>query len=123
MSPKGNPFQALQKIFHEPSRLAIMSALCVATDGLTFSELKKECDLTDGNLNRHLKVLKEHEAVRATKTFVKDKPRTTVTITATGLSHFSNYLEALADVMKVAQAALPKEKPAPLLPREKRAAT
>lgn len=110
MTKKENNYQALEKIFHEPARLAIMSALCAAADGLTFTELKAECDLTDGNLNRHLKVLKENKVVRVKKAFVDDKPRTTAYLTAKGLDRFSEYLEALADVMKQAQAALPKEK-------------
>ena len=116
MSSETNPFQALEKIFHEPSRLAIMSALCVATDGASFGELKETCGLTDGNLNRHLKVLKENKAVRIKKTFVGEKPRTTVFITAKGLDRFNDYLEALAGVMKQARKALPKQKKVPATP-------
>jgi DNA-binding transcriptional ArsR family regulator len=117
MSNEVNPFLALEKIFHEPSRLAIMSALCTAPDGVAFSELKTTCDLTDGNLNRHLKVLTESKVVRVKKTFVNDKPRTTLFITTKGLDRFNDYLEALADVMKHARKALPKEKVAKTLPR------
>ena len=40
-------------------RLAITSALCQADDGKAFADLKQLCNLTDGNLNRHLKVLEE----------------------------------------------------------------
>ena len=116
MNKEENPFQALEKIFHEPNRLAIMSALCTATDGATFSELKAGCGLTDGNLNRHLKVLKESKAVRVKKAFVDDKPRTTIYITAKGLDRFNDYLEALADVMKQARKALPKQKRVPATP-------
>jgi DNA-binding transcriptional ArsR family regulator len=123
MNKKENAFQALEKIFHEPSRLAIMSALCTAADGMTFSELKTECDLTDGNLNRHLKVLKESKVVHAKKEFVDDKPRTTLTITTKGLDRFNDYLEALADVMKQARKALPKTKAAQAIPDGKPATT
>lgn len=123
MTKKENAFQSLEKIFHEPARLAIMSALCMATDGMTFTELKRECDLTDGNLNRHLKVLKESKVVRIRKAFVDDKPRTTVTVTAKGLERFNDYLEALADVMKQARKALPKDKAAKAAPGGKTATT
>lgn len=112
MSRGKNPFQALEKIFHEPNRLAIMSALCVASNGMSFSKLKSECNLTDGNLNRHLKVLKESKVVRLEKKFVDDKPRTTVFITTKGLDRFNEYLDALADVMKQAREALPKQQTA-----------
>ena len=108
MDKDNNPFQALEKIFHEPSRLAIMSALCAASGGLTFTELKQECDLTDGNLNRHLKVLKESDVVRVEKAFVDDKPRTTVFLSTKGLDRFNDYLEALAEIMKLTRATLPK---------------
>lgn len=110
MSAEENPFQALEKIFHEPNRLAIMSALCAADAGLSFSDLKQACDLTDGNLNRHLKVLKESGAVRVKKAFIDDKPRTTVFLSAKGLSRFNEYLEALASVVEQARDALPAQK-------------
>ena len=105
-----NPIQELKKIFHEPNRLAIMSALCAADGGLTFGELKEGCALTDGNLSRHLKVLKEDKAIRIKKEFVDDKPRITVFITAKGLNHFNAYLEALAFVIEQAREALPVQK-------------
>jgi DNA-binding transcriptional ArsR family regulator len=108
--PNENPYTALEKIFHEPARLAIISALCAADKGITFSNLKAECNLTDGNLNRHLKVLKESDVVRVKKAFVADKPQTTIFISPAGLDRFNEYLEALADVMKRARKALPKEK-------------
>ena len=101
--------EALEKIFHEPNRLAIMSALCAADVGLSFNELKEACRLTDGNLNRHLKVLEEAGAVRIRKSFVASKPRTTVTLSKKGLDRFGEYLEALAGVLEKARAALPAE--------------
>jgi len=107
MNDEKSPFQALEKLFHEPNRLAIMSSLCAADHGLTFSQLKDECALTDGNLNRHLKVLRESRAIRIEKKFVDDKPRTTIFITDAGLDRFSDYLEALADIMKQTRATLP----------------
>ena len=103
--------EALEKIFHEPNRLAIMSALCAADDGLSFNELKEACRLTDGNLNRHLKVLEEARAVRIRKSFVASKPRTTVTLSKQGLDRFGEYLEALAKVLEKARSALPADEP------------
>lgn len=104
-----NPYDALEKIFHEPNRLAIMSAICAADDGMTFNELKEACTLTDGNLNRHLKVLEEAGAVKIRKTFVENKPRTTVQITKTGLDRFNEYLSALSEVLDKAKQSLPAE--------------
>jgi len=105
-----NPYEALEKIFHEPNRLAIMSAVCAADKGLSFIELKEACDLTDGNLNRHLKVLEDAGVVRIEKKFVDAKPRTTVLISGKGLDRFNEYLSALSEVLKKAKNSIPDEK-------------
>ena len=104
------PYDQLERMFHEPNRLAILSALCAAAEGLTFSALKQQCNLTDGNLNRHLKVLKETGAICLKKEFVDDKPRTTVFISQTGLVRFQQYLGALQQVLNAARKALPAQK-------------
>ena len=100
---------ALERLFHEPSRLAILSALCAARDGLSFTELRDACRLTDGNLSRHLKALEEEEVVRISKAFVGDKPRTTVALTRHGLARFSLYLDTLAAVLQDAKRAAQQE--------------
>lgn len=105
------PFEALERIFHEPNRLAIMSSLCASDDPITFVELKAQCSLTDGNLNRHLKVLEESGAITITKRFVKKKPQTRVKLSATGLTRFSQYLEALDTILAAARQALPATAP------------
>jgi DNA-binding transcriptional ArsR family regulator len=104
-----SPYEALERIFHEPNRLAIMSALCAADEGLPFTELRDACGLTDGNLNRHLKVLDAAGVLRVKKVFVDAKPRTTVALSKKGLRRFSEYLEALNAVLVAAQAAMPAE--------------
>lgn len=114
MKPGDVQADALERIFHEPSRLAIMAALCAAPKGLRFPELKEQCGLTDGNLNRHLLVLQEAGVVRSEKDFAGLKPRTTLTLSKTGLRRFEEYLAALEDVLKTAKKALvPARKTAP----------
>ena len=105
-----NPFSALKTVFHEPSRLAIVSHLCSDTDGVPFTELKKHCVMTDGNLSRHLRVLEEAGAVRIEKSFVGVKPRTTIFITESGLEAFLDYLSALGTVLQTAARSM-EEKP------------
>lgn len=100
------PYTALKTIFHEPNRLAIMSALSGAIGGLTFSELKQECALTDGNLSRHLKTLEEAQAIHIEKTFVGVKPRTTVFLSDDGRERFLEYLKALQEVLQKTTASL-----------------
>ena len=103
-----NKYDDLKRIFHEPKRLAIMSALCASQCGkLTFPELKQICAVSDGNLNRHLKVLKEAGAVTVKKKFQGVKPCTIVHLSAKGLNHFKDYLEALEQVLKEALESMP----------------
>ena len=107
--PALDPNSALERLFHEPSRLAILSALCAAGDGIPFTELRDACHLTDGNLNRHLKVLEEAGVIRIRKAFVDEKPRTTVSLTREGLTRFSLYLDTLASVLQDARRAARRE--------------
>ena len=102
-----NVYDALERIFHEPNRLAIMSAVCAADEGISFSELREQCNLTDGNLNRHLKVLQEAGVVRVEKAFVDLKPRTTIFLSDRGVQRFGEYLDALSGVLDKARNALP----------------
>lgn len=110
---------ALERIFHEPNRLAILAALCAQPAGLRFRDLRDTCRLTDGNLNRHLKVLEESRVIRIAKQFVDGKPCTTIHLSKAGLKRFQEYLTALEQVLAAAQQALPAEHraPAPLLGR------
>ena len=111
MPKKVNPYSALNKLFHEPNRLAIVSSLSAAEDGITFNELKQECALTDGNLSRHLRFLHRGRIIRIKKTFVKSKPQTTIFLTDRGRDSFVSYLEALEQVLMKAAESVASEKP------------
>lgn len=104
-----NLYSGLKKLFHEPSRLAIMSALSRSSDSLTFSQLKDECELTDGNLSSHLKMLEDAGVVELKKSFVNSKPRTEISITEEGRESFIDYLKALEEVLKNAAEAISAE--------------
>lgn len=101
-----NLYAGLKRIFHEPSRLAIMSALCREVDGLTFNELKEECELTFGNLSSHLKSLQDAKVIKIQKFFVGKKPCTRVSLTEKGRQSFVDYLKALEEVLKKAAQAV-----------------
>jgi DNA-binding MarR family transcriptional regulator len=96
----------VEKAYHEPSRFAILCALCASDSGMTFNELKKDCGLTDGNLNGHLRILERAGAIKIKKTFVDLKPRTTVYLTEKGLENFADYVDTLARVLKKGKKAL-----------------
>ena len=123
MNDKTKNFDALEKVFHEPNRMAILSVLCASREGMPFTELRDRCGLTDGNLNRHIRTLEEEGVVRCTKAFVNDKPRTTVILTASGAKRFQVYLDALTEVLKQAKSALRHESAKAPFPAVARLAT
>jgi DNA-binding MarR family transcriptional regulator len=87
----------LDRLIHERTRLAIVSALA-ANDSLSFSELKKLLDATDGNLSVHARKLEEAKYVSCTKSFHGRVPRTDYRLTSAGrqaLERYLNHMEAL----------------------------
>lgn len=94
-----NPCSQLERIFHEPARLIIMSQLLGAVDGVTFTELRDACGLTDGNLSRHLAALERVKAIRIEKSFAGHRPQTTVSLSKQGREDFMTYLQALEAVL------------------------
>ncbi|MDA0322744.1 MAG: transcriptional regulator [Verrucomicrobia bacterium] len=111
MTEPGSPYDALARVFHEPNRLAIMSALAAEDKGIAFTDLKATCNLTDGNLSRHLKALEDTGAVRIEKSFVGVKPRTTISMTVGGRAQFTTYLDALEQVLRAAEQAVAHSAP------------
>jgi len=105
-------FSNLDRVFHERGRLAICTALTGAADGMSFTQLQEACELTDGNLNRHLHALAEMGIVQTQKITGKGRPQTIVRITAQGRSQFLDYVDALEAVVRDVQRAR-KNKPSP----------
>src|SRR5262245_61994672 len=60
-------YEGLNRVFHEKARLGVMTSLSARPAGLSFSDLKELCSLSDGNLNRHLAVLQEAGFVKVRK--------------------------------------------------------
>src|SRR5215831_7739759 len=87
----------LDRLIHERLRLGILSALSV-NESLTFNELKKLLDTTDGNLSVHARKLEEAGYVGCTKSFEGRMPRTDYRLTASGrraLERYLDHMEAL----------------------------
>jgi DNA-binding transcriptional ArsR family regulator len=97
-------FNALDRAFHEPNRLQILSILAAAPQGLAFGELKTKTGLTDGNLSRHVKTLETAGAVRVEKSFVGVKPRTTLVLSDEGRQRLLTYLDHLEKVLTTAKS-------------------
>ena len=92
----------LDRLVHERLRLGILSALSV-NESLTFNELKKLLDTTDGNLSVHARKLEEAGYLSCAKSFEGRMPRTDYRMTAAGrraLERYLDHMEALIQAMR-----------------------
>lgn len=95
----------LDKLIHERLRLGIISALA-ASDSLSFNELKKLLQTTDGNISVHARKLEDAGYIQCTKTFKDRMPLTEYKITKPGkaaLEKYIGHMEALIKTMKGAK--------------------
>lgn len=90
----------IDRIIHEPARLAILAVLR-AFEGVDFLFLLHQTGLTKGNLSSHLAKLEAAEYIAIQKEFVNKVPRTLARLTAAGR-------EALALYRKEMEGVLPK---------------
>jgi DNA-binding MarR family transcriptional regulator len=73
-------------------RLAIVSALAV-NESLSFNELKRLLDTTDGNLSVHARKLEEASYIVCTKSFEGRVPRTQYRLSSAGRQALERYLD------------------------------
>ena len=92
-------YDGLERAIHEKARLGIMASLVTHPDGLLFGDLKELCSLTDGNLNRHLKVLTEAGFVEIWKGSKANRPQTLCRMTPLGKTKFIEYVTELEKVI------------------------
>lgn len=98
-------FEGLDRLIHERARLGVMTCLMTTPEGLLFPELKSLCDLTDGNLSRHLKMLADAGLVELQKSGAGRHGQTRVMITSQGQQQFLDYLAELKSVVHDAESA------------------
>jgi len=105
-------YEGLDRVLHERARLSILTALSTAPEatpdrpgGRLFADLRSLCDLTDGNLSRHLKVLDEAGLLVLRKRNSGRNAETWVRLSAPGRRSFLRYLEELERVLRDARAS------------------
>jgi len=111
-------YQGLDRVIHERARLGILASLLAHPQGLSFGELLGLCDLTDGNLSRHLQVLQAERLVGVTRALGPGRPQTICRLTPSGRKRLLEYLEVLEQVLLDASDAMgadarPVSRPAP----------
>ena len=84
----------LDRLVHEPGRLAILTVLSSVKDA-DFVFLQRATGLTKGNLSSHLSKLEDAELVAIEKRFVRKKPNTNVALTAEGRQRIAHHWDQL----------------------------
>jgi len=105
MSQDARDIVALDKIIHEPARLAIMSVL-YASEEADFLFLANSTGLTKGNLSTHVAKLEEAGYLTVTKSFNGKIPHTTYALTRQGRAAFARYHKGLSEITKRVGKAL-----------------
>ena len=92
----------LDRVIHERLRLGIVSALAV-NETLTFTDLKRIMNTTDGNLSVHARRLEEAGYVEVKKSFEGRVPRTEFRLTPEGRRALERYLDSMEQVIAAAR--------------------
>ena len=90
---------ALDRLIHERLRLGIVSALA-ANDRLTFNDLKRLLQTTDGNLSVHARKLEDAQYISCDKSFDGRVPRTEYRLTAAGRRALEKYVGHMESIIK-----------------------
>jgi DNA-binding MarR family transcriptional regulator len=94
-----------ESLLHDRMRLGIVSALA-GTDVLTFVELKRTLNLTDGNLSVHARKLEDAGYVDCSKSFAARRPRTEYRLTSQGRRALQRYLDHMEAVIETTRRRL-----------------
>lgn len=98
-------YPGLDRVLHEKARLGITVALLNRPDGVLFPELRKLCELTDGNLSRHLSLLQEKGIVEIWKRQEGGRTATLLRLSPEGRKQLLVYFEELDRVLTDARSA------------------
>lgn len=94
MSVSSDAAGGLDRLIHEPHRLALLTVLS-STEEADFVFLQRTLGLTNGNLSSHLAKLEQAGLVRTEKSFVGRRPHTAVALTPLGRTRVRAHWEQL----------------------------
>lgn len=92
----------LDALLHQPLRTQLVAFLAGAGE-VTFSELKRKLDISDGNLDSHLKKLIDAGYVATRKETGSGRPQSYYALTAAGREALHNYVAALQKLLPFEQ--------------------
>lgn len=88
----------LDRMIHEPARLAIIMILSTV-ESADFLYLKRQTGLTRGNLSSHLSRLEDVGYININKTYRGKIPLTLCSLTDTGREAFKSYSHQLRELV------------------------
>lgn len=89
----------LDRVVHEPARLAILTALAACRHA-DFLYLQRLTGLSKGNLSSHLAKLEAHELVQIEKSFAGKNPVTRAALTRRGRAAVERYWTEMAELRR-----------------------
>ncbi len=92
----------LDRLIHEPARLAIMTVLS-SVNAADFVFLARTTGLTNGNLSSHLTKLEDAGLITIEKRFVQKKPNTNVELTPEGKARVATHWSQLDRLKNLAR--------------------
>lgn len=96
--------QELDPLIHARIRLGIVSALATG-EALSFNDLKRLLDTTDGNLSVHARKLEDAGYVECLKSFDGRTPKTEYRLTDQGRDALTAYLTQMEQIIQLAREA------------------
>jgi DNA-binding MarR family transcriptional regulator len=96
--PNLSTLAEIDRLVHEPARLAIMALLYVI-ESADFTFLMNQTGLSWGNLSAHMSKLEEAGYLEVEKSFKGWRPNTNLRLTATGRSAFQEYHHNLKQIL------------------------
>src|SRR4051794_4209643 len=108
--PERKDDRVLDRLVHEPGRLAILTVLSSVKDA-DFLFLQRATGLTKGNLSSHLTKLEDAGLIVIEKRFIRKKPNTNVALTALGKKRIAKHWEQLEQLKQLFGNPVPKKDP------------
>ena len=101
---EGSEELVLDRLIHEPARLAILTIIS-SVRAADFVFLQRATGLTQGNLSSHLTKLEDAGLVKIEKSFVGKRPNTSAALTPVGKQRVAAHWDQLDRLKGLANAA------------------
>jgi len=98
-SPDLSDLADLDRLVHEPARLAVMALLYVV-ESADFTFIMNQTALTWGNLSAHISKLEEAGYLDVEKTFKGKRPNTMLKLTMQGRTAFQAYTAKMRHLLQ-----------------------